>query len=479
VHLRVIDGLARAKEELPRVDPLDLDSLPPEMSEKTEEVFGERLSPQESVDRILRDVREQGDRAVLKYTQLLDGVELEALEVPEEQITESYRLVPEALVGALKLAARRVEDFHRATVRKSWVDLASGLGEMVIPLQRVGIYVPGGTASYPSTVLMTAIPARVAGVSELVLTTPCRSRPEPFGGDGGSPDPAVLVAAKLAGVDRVFRAGGVQAIGAMAFGTETIPKVDKICGPGNIFVTLAVDKICGPGNIFVTLAKKQVFGHVDIDGLYGPTETVLIADETASPTYCAADLLAQAEHDRMASPILITTSLPLLGEVEGELEKQLASLDRGDLARLSLERQGKVILVGSLEEGLELANFIAPEHLCLMVKDPWAWAGKVTHAGGLFLGPFSPEVIGDYVAGPSHVMPTGGTARFSSALSVHHFLRTMPVVGLKPGEYHELAEAASIIATAEGLTGHARALEVRLDDLKGTGHRGQEGIGER
>ena len=464
MHLRVIDGLARAKEELPRVDPLGLDSLPPEMSEKTEEVFGERLSPRESVDRILRDVREQGDRAVRKYTQLLDGVELEALEVPEEQITESYRLVPEALVGALKLAAKRIEDFHRATARKNWVDLASGLGEMVIPLQRVGIYVPGGTASYPSTVLMTAIPARVAGVREVVLTTPCKSRPEPIAGDGASPDPAVLVAAKLAGVDRVFKVGGVQAIGAMAFGTETIPKMDKICGPGNIFVTLA---------------KKQVFGHVDIDGLYGPTETVLIADETASPTYCAADLLAQAEHDRMASPILITTSLPLLGEVEGELEKQLASLDRGDLARMSLERQGKVILVGSVEEGLELANFIAPEHLCLMVKDPWAWAGKVTHAGGLFLGPYSPEVMGDYVAGPSHVMPTGGTARFSSALSVHHFLKTMPVVGLKPGEYLELAGAASIIATAEGLTGHARALEVRLDDLKGTGQRGQDGVGER
>ena len=464
MHLRVIDGLARAKEELPRVDPLGLDSLPQEMSEKTEEVFGERLSPRESVDRILRDVREQGDRAVRKYTHLLDGVELEALEVPEEQITESYRLVPEALVDALKLAAKRIEDFHRATARKSWVDLASGLGEMVIPLQRVGIYVPGGTASYPSTVLMTAIPARVAGVRDVVLTTPCKSGPEPITGDGASPDPAVLVAAKLAGVDRVFRVGGVQAIGAMAFGTETIPKIDKICGPGNIFVTLA---------------KKQVFGHVDIDGLYGPTETVLIADETASPTYCAADLLAQAEHDRMASPILITTSLPLLGEVEGELEKQLASLDRGDLARMSLERQGKVILVGSIEEGLELANFIAPEHLCLMVKDPWAWAGKVTHAGGLFLGPFSPEVMGDYVAGPSHVMPTGGTARFSSALSVHHFLKTMPVVGLKPGEYLELAGAASIIATAEGLTGHARALEVRLDDLNGTGQRGQDGIGER
>ena len=344
---------------------------------------------------------------------------------------------------ALELAARRIEDFHRATLRQSWVDLSSGLGELVIPLERVGIYAPGGTASYPSTVLMTAIPARVAGVREVVLATPPRA--------GDVPDPAVLVAAKLAGVDRVFRVGGVQAIGAMAFGTETIPRVDKICGPGNIFVTLA---------------KKLVYGQVDIDGLYGPTETVVIADETASPVYCAADLLAQAEHDPLARPILITTSLSLIGEVEGEVDRQLASLERGDMAGLSLERQGNVILVDSLEDALELANSIAPEHLCLMVREPWAWAGKVRHAGGVFLGPFSPEVIGDYVAGPSHVMPTGGTARFASALSVHHFLKTMPIVGLKPERYTELAEAAALIARAEGLTGHARALEVRLDDLK-------------
>ena len=270
--------------------------------------------------------------------------------------------------------------------------------------------------------------------------------------DGGPPDPAVLMAAKLAGVDRVFQIGGVQAIGAMAYGTESIPKVDKICGPGNIFVTLA---------------KKLVFGQVDIDGLYGPTETVVIADEMASPVFCAADLLAQAEHDPLASPILVTTSPSLVGEVESELDRQLAYLERGGMAAGSLESRGKVILVDSLDEALELANTIAPEHLCMMVEEPWAWAGKVRHAGGVFLGPFSPEVMGDYVAGPSHVMPTGGTARFSSALSVHHFLRTMPVVGLKssPAEYRDLAEAAALIARAEGLTGHARAIEVRLDDL--------------
>jgi len=442
VYLKVIKGLAQAKAEFSRVDPLDLSSLPPEVMDRTEALFGERLSPQESVQRILQDVRQQGDSALRYYGCLLDGVELEGLEVSEQEIVQAHQQVPEALVRALELAAGRIEKFHRATLRKSWVDLSSGLGELVIPLERVGIYAPGGTAAYPSTVLMTAIPARVAGVREVILATPPR--------DGGVPNPAVLVAARLAGVDRVFRVGGVQAVAAMAFGTETVPRVDKICGPGNIFVTLA---------------KRLVFGHVDIDGLYGPTETVVVADETASPAYCAADLLAQAEHDPLASPILITTSLSLVGEVEGEVDRQLVSLERGDLAGLSLERQGRVILVDSIEDAMELANTIAPEHLCLMVREAWAWVGKVRHAGGVFLGPFSPEVMGDYVAGPSHVMPTGGTARFSSALSVHHFLKTMPVVGLKPEEYRELAEAAATIARAEGLTGHARAVEVRLSDL--------------
>ena len=442
MYLKVIKGLAQAKAEFSRVDPLDLSSLPPEVMDRTEALFGERLSPQESVQRILQDVRQQGDSALRYYGCLLDGVELEGLEVSEQEIVQAHQQVPEALVRALELAAGRIEKFHRATLRKSWVDLSSGLGELVIPLERVGIYAPGGTAAYPSTVLMTAIPARVAGVREVILATPPR--------DGGVPNPAVLVAARLAGVDRVFRVGGVQAVAAMAFGTETVPRVDKICGPGNIFVTLA---------------KRLVFGHVDIDGLYGPTETVVVADETASPAYCAADLLAQAEHDPLASPILITTSLSLVGEVEGEVDRQLVSLERGDLAGLSLERQGRVILVDSIEDAMELANTIAPEHLCLMVREAWAWVGKVRHAGGVFLGPFSPEVMGDYVAGPSHVMPTGGTARFSSALSVHHFLKTMPVVGLKPEEYRELAEAAATIARAEGLTGHARAVEVRLDDL--------------
>ena len=445
MRLKVIRGMAQARKELFRVDVLNLDSVPQEVIDRTEKVFGERLSPMESVQRILEDVRLQGDNAIRHYSRILDGVEMDGLEVSEEQIARAYERAPRALVEALEFAAKRIDDFHRATMRKSWVDLPSGVGELVVPIERVGIYAPGGTASYPSTVLMTAIPARVAGVKEIVLATPPR--------DGENPDITVLAAAKLAGVDRVIRVGGVQAIGAMAFGTETVPKVDKICGPGNLFVTIA---------------KKLVFGQVDIDGLYGPTETVVIADETASPAYCAADMLAQAEHDPQASAILVTTSSALVGEIEKEVDKQLASLERGELAGASLERQGKVILVDDMDDALELANHIAPEHLCMMVEEPWEWAGKVKHAGGVFLGPFSPEVMGDYVAGPSHVMPTGGTARFSSALSVHHFLKTMPVVGLKPDEYHGLAEAAAVIARAEGLTGHARAVEVRLSDL--TGH---------
>ncbi|MEK7814865.1 MAG: histidinol dehydrogenase, partial [Chloroflexota bacterium] len=314
------------------------------------------------------------------------------------------------------------------------------------PLQRVGLYAPGGTAAYPSTVLMTAIPARVAGVGEIILTTPRR---------GEAPlNPAVLLAAEIAGVDAVYQVGGVPAIAAMAFGTESIPRVDKICGPGNILVAYA---------------KKLVQGQVDIDGIFGPTETVLIADETANPAFCAADLIAQAEHDPMATAILVTTSLKLVRRVEEELERQLVGMAREELARSALARQGKAVLVSDIDEAVELANRVAPEHLCLMVADPWSWMGRVKNAGGLFLGEFSPEVMGDYIAGPSHVMPTGGTARFSSTLSVHHFLRTMPVVALTRQDFQRLGAAAMEIAEAEGLTGHSGAIRVRLDNLRDDG----------
>ena len=289
---------------------------------------------------------------------------------------------------------------------------------------------------------MTAVPARVAGVREVILCTPPQR--------GESLNPAVIIAAEIAGVDALYQVGGVPAIAAMAYGTASVPKVDKICGPGNIFVSYA---------------KKLVQGSVDIDGVFGPTETIVLADKTANASFCAADLIAQAEHDPLATAILITNSQELIDQVGSEVTRMIAEQPRGEVAQAALDRQGRVVLVDSLEEAVNLVNRIAPEHLCLLLDDPWSWVDKIKHAGGLFLGEYSPEVMGDYIAGPSHVMPTGGTARFGSALSVHHFLRTMPVVGLSPSEFQKLGKAAVHIADAEGLSGHASAVQIRLDSL--------------
>ena len=443
MKLSLINGQEDAERVLGRLDPLDLSSLPESVVDRTRQLFGDGVTPAESVIRILEEVRHEGDTAVRRYAQLLDGVELGELRVTEAQLKQARAQVPDGLREALELAAARVTEFHRGTLREGWVDRYQGLGELVHPLQRVGLYAPGGTAAYPSTVLMTAIPARVAGVEEIVLATPRRGE-EPL-------NPAVLAAAEIAGVDAVYQIGGASAIAAMAFGTESIPRVDKVCGPGNIFVAYA---------------KKLVQGQVDIDGLFGPTETVVIADYTANPSFCAADLIAQAEHDPMATAILMTNSLELVERVETELDLQLVGLPRGEMARSALERQGRVVLVRDIAEAVALANRIAPEHLCLMVADPWAWADRVRNAGGLFLGEFSPEVMGDYIAGPSHVMPTGGTARFTSALGVHHFLRTMPVIGLDRRDFRRLGPAAIQIAEAEGLSGHSGAIRVRLDSLR-------------
>lgn len=445
MKLKLVQGLAAAAGVLTRLDPLDLDSLPESVAEKTRQVFGPEVTPEQSVALMLREVRREGDAALRRYAQLLDGADLTDFRVPAAELAQARASLSPELESALQLAARRIADFHQATLPRHWVDLAQGLGEMVRPLERVGLYAPGGTAAYPSTVLMTAIPARVAGVKEIILTTPRR---------GNDPlNPAVLAAAQIAGVDAVYQIGGAPAIAAMAYGTESIAKVDKICGPGNIFVSYA---------------KRLVQGQVDIDGIFGPTETIVIADETAAPDFCAADLIAQAEHDPLSTAILVTNSRELVTQVELELERRLAALERGDLARGALERQGRIVLVDTIAEAVELANRIAPEHLCMLVADPWAWAGQVKNAGGLFLGEFSPEVMGDYIAGPSHVMPTGGTARFNSALSVHHFMRTMPVVGLSPETFRDLGAAAIQIAYAEGLTGHADAIATRLVTLNGT-----------
>ena len=441
--MRTIRGLTEARKVLCDGRGLNLDVVPPAVAEKTAEVLGEPLSPIRAAEEILRRVREGGDDAVRDLTRRLDGVELDRLEVPPSSMSDAYREVPDEVIDALQLAARRIRSFHEASASKGWIDFAEGYGEVVTPVERVGVYVPGGSARYPSTVLMTAIPARVAGVREVIVSTPS--------GVGKSPDPVVLVAADIAGVNRIFQVGGAQAIAAMAYGTETVP---------------CVDMVCGPGNIFVTLAKKLLFGEVGVDGLYGPTETVIIADDTANPTLCAADLLAQAEHDALATPVLITTSEHIANQVAKEIEARVGRLERAGIIKASLAGQGCIAIVQDLDEALELANQYAPEHLSLMVREPWSYVGSVRNAGAIFLGDFSHEVLGDYVAGPSHVMPTGGTARFSSGLGVRSFLKVSPVIGLDEATSASLARAASLIGRAEGLTGHAEAAEVREELYK-------------
>ena len=440
--LNVIKGIQNAENVLVRIDPLDLDSLPESVLARTQEAFGEGVTPLQAVHQMLDDVRQDGDAAVRRYAKLLDGSDLEDFRVTEEQMAQARNSVSKELRESLELAAQRVRDFHEATMPSDWVDREKGLGELVRPLDRVGLYAPGGSAAYPSTVLMTAVPARVAGVREVILCTPPQR--------GEVLNPAVIVAAEIAGVDALYQVGGVPAVAAMAYGTASVPKVDKICGPGNIFVSYA---------------KKLVQGSVDIDGVFGPTETIVLADKTANASFCAADLIAQAEHDPLATAILITNSQELVDQVESEVTRMIAEQPRGEVAQVALDRQGRVVLVDSLEEAVDLVNRIAPEHLCLLLDDPWSWVDKIKHAGGLFLGEYSPEVMGAYIAGPSHVMPTGGTARFGSALSVHHFLRTMPVVGLSPSEFQKLGKAAVHIADAEGLSGHASAVQIRLDSL--------------
>ncbi len=437
--MKIIYNIADAKANLLGRTPLELQEVSPGLKLKLREVFGEELTLQEAVGRIIAEVRARGDRALFDYGRRIDGVKLAALEVRPEEIAQARSKVGSELLSALELAAQRIKSFHLNCKRQSWVDFAEGgLGQWIRPLGKVGIYVPGGRASYPSTVLMTAIPARVAGVNEVIVTTPP-------GQDGVSP--ATLVAAELAEVDRVFKIGGAQAIAALAFGTQTVPRVDKICGPGNIFVQLA---------------KRMVYGMVDVDGFYGPTETIILADESANPAICAADLLAQAEHDVLASAILITTSAELATRVNHEVEKQLVELDRQEIITASLESKGGIVVVDDMEQAAELINDYAPEHLSLMVKDAWSCAEKMRNAGGIFIGEDSPEVVGDYVAGPSHVMPTGGTARFGSPLTVDDFLKVTSVIAIDGKALRSIGPAAANIAKAEGLDAHARAVKIRL-----------------
>ena len=394
--------------------------------------------------RILDDVRRDGDRAVKRISGELDGEALAFLEVPKSEIDAALGAIPGETREALETAAERVSAFQSAALPESWHDNERHFGELITPVKRVGAYVPGGTAPLASTVIMTVVPARVAGVDEIYLTTPAP-------GDS-LPHPAVLAAAAIAGAHRVFKIGGAQAIGAFAFGTETVP---------------AVDLIVGPGNIWVTAAKRQLFGRVGIDGLYGPTETLVVADESSDPEFCASDLLAQAEHDTRARPILVSTAIKVADEIEAALERQLAVLPRKAIAGEAIESNGVSVIVASVEEAIEVANAVAPEHLCLAIADPAPYIPLVRNAGGLFAGEYSAEVMGDYVAGPSHVMPTGGTARFASALNVRHFLRFMPVVDLDREGFLAIARQAAELARTEQLQGHANAAEIRLKRLLG------------
>lgn len=396
------------------------------------------------VSEIVTAVREKGDAALLDFTQRFDHVALTApeLRVTSEEFAAAERAVGEATRRSLRYAADRIEHFHRECAPRSWrMQDANGsrLGQEVRPLDRVGVYVPGGRAAYPSTVLMTVVPARVAGVREIVLVSP----PAP----DKSLNPAVLAAARIAGVTVAYRVGGVQAVAALAYGTETIPRVDKIVGPGNIYVALA---------------KAQVFGDVGIDMVAGPSEVLVVADDSAAAAFVAADLLAQAEHDPMARAVLLTPSSALRDAVAAEIERQLASLPRRAIAGAALDRHGALVLTVSLDEAVELANGLAPEHLELQVRDPEGLLASVRHAGAVFLGRHTPEVVGDYVAGPNHVLPTGGTARFSSALSTEDFVTRLSVIEYSREGLVEAGPHVAELSRVEGLDGHRAAAAVRI-----------------
>ena len=437
-----IYDLETAQKTILRRTSLEDVVIPQTLAESIAARFGEPLTPAQAVERILRDVRQEGDPALARWTETLDGAVPTSIRVPQVELRQALDTLPAALRLALEQAADRVRRFYSRQPRTSWVtqDLGGTLGQLIRPIRRVGLYVPAGTAPLPSSVLMSAIPAQVAGVPEIALVAP------PQQGTGRIA-PVILAAAALIGLDEVYALGGAQAIAALAYGTQSIP---------------AVDKIYGPGNLFVTLAKRQVFGLVGIDGVAGPTETVVIADGAARPAWVAADLLAQAEHDVLASAILLTPSRKLAEAIQVEVGRQMETLSRAGVIAASLPARGGAVITRDLEQAVELANAYAPEHLCLAVQDPWRWTEKVSAAGGVFLGEHSFEVLGDYVAGPSHVMPTGGSARFASALNVWDFVRVVSLIALDPQTAAEIAPAAAAIATAEGLDAHANAAEKRL-----------------
>ena len=401
---------------------------------------------EKTVSDIIEDVKKNGDKAVLEYCRKFDKAELETLEVTEAEIDDAFKSVPEVFLKILKEAAQNITDFHKRQVRSSFIiSEKSGVvtGQKVIPIEKVGLYVPGGTAAYPSTVLMDSIPAKIAGCSEIVMVTPP--------GSDGMVNPVILAAAKIAGVDKIYKVGGAQAIAALAYGTQTIPKVDKIVGPGNAFVAEA---------------KKQVFGKVSIDMIAGPSEILVVADSTADPMFVSADLLSQAEHDKLASAVLVCTDEELASKVQKEIERQLPLLEREEIARASIDNNGKIIITDSIENAIEIANRIAPEHLELCMDNPFDYLDAVKNAGSIFMGKYCPEALGDYFAGPNHTLPTSGTARFSSPLSVDDFVKKTQYSYYTAEALKKVKDSVAYFAEKEGLTAHAKSALVRFEEIK-------------
>jgi len=407
------------------------------------ELFGTELTAVQVVDKIVNDVRVHGDEAVFRYTNAFDGVSLTAdtIEVSAEEFDQAAEQVEPQVLAAIRQAIANVKSFHVEQLPKSWLtyrEHGSMLGQSCIPLERVGIYVPGGTAAYPSSVIMNAVPAIVAGVKEIIMVVPPAKN--------GSVNPYVLTAAREAGVTRIFKVGGAQAVAALAFGTKLIPQVDKITGPGNIFVTLA---------------KKAVYGHCGIDMLAGPSEILIVADGAADPSYIAADMLSQAEHDVLSSSILVTDSKELAEQVVTQTRRQMAKLPRKDIAQAALDRNGLIIIAKDIMEAMEIANLSAPEHLEILTEQPFAMLPYVRNAGAVFLGPYSPEPLGDYLAGPNHILPTGGTARFYSVLNVETFMKKTSIIAYTKEALTAVSSQVIALAESEGLTAHANAIRVR------------------
>ena len=397
----------------------------------------------ETVENILKDVKKRGDKALFEYTKKFDKVDLKTLEVSEEETQKAFDTIDKELLEVIKYSHDNIKLFHEKQVRNNFIvkkENGVSLGQIINPIEKVGLYVPGGTAAYPSTVLMNAVPAKIAGCKEIIMVTPPTS--------DGTILPSLLVAAKIAGVDRIFKVGGAQSIAALSYGTESIPKVYKIVGPGNIYVAMA---------------KKMVYGEVSIDMIAGPSEVLIIADDSANPVHVAADLLSQAEHDKLAASILVTNSKELAKNVAEQLELQLKELEREEIARVSIETQGRIIITKTIDEAIKISNEIAPEHLELAVSNPFELLTKIKNAGSIFMGHNTPEPLGDYLAGPNHTLPTSGTAKFSSPLSVDDFIKKSSFIYYSKEGLEEVKDKVIKFAESEGLTAHARSVAKRFE----------------